>query len=81
LLTVVGSYNTLTDNPVTKVLESGKKFVTGEYAGGAMGAFECGMYAGPFGCDTSRFERAQLDVLAHQKKKGFDSTRTAKHPK
>jgi len=43
MLSVIGSYNTSTDNPVTQVLASGRKFVTGGYNDGAMGTFEHGM--------------------------------------
>jgi len=80
MLNVIGSYGTSTDLPVTKVLSSGGKFVTGGYDQGSMGTFEIGMYAGPMRCSMSRFLRAQFDLMAFTKKLVFDATKTRKHP-
>jgi len=80
MLNVIGSYNTSTELPVTKVLASGGKFVTGGYDEGSMGAFEIGMYAGPMRCSMSRFLRAQFNLMAFDKKLVFDATKTRKHP-
>jgi len=38
------------------------------------------MYAGPMRCTMSRFLRAQFDLMAYQKKLGFDAAKTRKHP-